>query len=55
MQLFSLTGVPPERQKVMISGAMITVRELRWKSVTVHTFIQDTDWGRGKDKLKEVS
>ena len=25
MQLFSLTGVPPDRQKVMISGAMIAV------------------------------
>lgn len=25
MQLFSLTGVPPDRQKVMISGTMIAV------------------------------
>ncbi|XP_065890713.1 ubiquitin carboxyl-terminal hydrolase 14-like [Dysidea avara] len=37
IQLFTLTGVPPERQKVMISGAMIT----------------DTDWGRAKEKIKE--
>ena len=27
-QLYTLTGVPPERQKVMISGAMITVRRV---------------------------
>lgn len=26
MQLFSLTGVPPDRQKVMVSGTMITVK-----------------------------
>ena len=32
MQLFSLTGVPPDRQKVMISGAMIAV------SLIPHTF-----------------
>ena len=36
---YSTLGVPPERQKVMISG----------------TTLQDDDWGKAKPKIKEVS
>ena len=37
-QLFALTGVPPDRQKVMLAG------------VTVG----DTEWGKSEKKLKNV-
>lgn len=37
MQLFSLSGVPPDRQKVMVAGATIL----------------DDDWGKSKGKIKE--
>ena len=37
-QLFALTGVPPERQKVMLGG------------VTVG----DTEWGKSEKKIKNV-
>ena len=38
-QLFTLTGVPPDRQKVMIAG----------------TTVGDEDWGKSASKIKPVS
>ena len=38
-QLFTLTGVPPDRQKVMIAG----------------TTVGDEDWGKSAGKIKPVS
>ena len=38
-QLFTLTGVPPERQKVMIGG----------------TTVGDEEWGKCASKIKPVS
>ena len=38
-QLFTLTGVAPDRQKLMIGGATVG----------------DEEWGRSEGKLKQVS
>ena len=39
VQLFGLTNVPPERQKVMLGGATIG----------------DQEWGKAQAKIKDVS
>lgn len=55
MQLFSLTGVPPDRQKVMISGTMIAVSPTPYPpSYSIFAF-QDEDWGKAQAKIKNVS
>ena len=56
MQLFSLTGVPPDRQKVMISGAMIAVSSTPYlPGYQALTCMQDEEWGKAQAKIKNVS
>ena len=55
MQLFSLTGVPPDRQKVMISGTMIAVNPAPYLSGYLIFAFQDEEWGKAQAKIKNVS